>query len=78
MSVATINWTDCYSEAQSVDLYNPAGVGEIETITFCALSGSLSYNDTEISVIDNGPCAGKQWNNEPNLWNFNKNKWENA
>jgi hypothetical protein len=78
ISVATINWTDCYSEAQSVDLYNPAGVGEIETITFCAQSGSLSFTDTEISVIDNGPCAGKQWNNEPNLWNFNKNKWENA
>ena len=52
-----IEWVDCSHFSQSQDLYNPAmNPGEIETITFCALEGSLNYDNSQISVVENGLC----------------------
>lgn len=56
LSVSDINWTDCYGVPQSQTLENPP-VTYPESITFCALAGSLVYLNTEISVVDNGPCV---------------------
>ena len=75
-----INWIDCNNVSQSVTLYEPVlNPGELDSITFCAKSGSLSYNNTQISVIDNGPCVlQKVWEQKDSIWEFGGQLWENA
>lgn len=79
LSVDDITWTDCNGVAQSVELYEPAGPGELNSITFCALSGSLAYDGTQISVTNNGICNENQvWNLKDSIWNYAGQLWNNA
>lgn len=55
LTVSNISWTDCYGNPQSQDLENPP-VTYPESIQFCALCGSLTYNDNEIDVVESGAC----------------------
>lgn len=52
----TIFWTDCFGIPQSQVLEEPP-LTEPDSVTFCAIEGSLSYNVTQISVVDNGICG---------------------
>ncbi len=80
LSQDNIYWIDCNNVSQSVALYEPVlNPGELNSITFCAKSGSLSYNNTQISVIDNGPCVlQKVWEQKDSIWEFGGQLWENA
>ena len=51
----TIYWTDCNGIPQSQVLEEPP-VTEPSSVTFCAFEGSLTYNASQISVVDNGIC----------------------
>jgi hypothetical protein len=79
-SVSSIYWTGCNDVAQSASLYeNPFNPGEFSTITFCAQSGSLTYDNAQISVINNGPCVlQKVWEQKNSIWEFGDQLWENA
>jgi hypothetical protein len=52
---SSISYTDCYGIPQTQNLENPP-TEYPEQVTFCAYNGSLSYNGSEISVVDNGSC----------------------
>ena len=55
--VSLIRWTDCDGIEQSQLLYSPTTTpDEKMNITFCALAGSLSYENTQIFVADLGSC----------------------
>jgi len=79
-SVSSIYWTGCNDVVQSASLYeNPFNPGEFSTITFCAQSGSLTYDNAQISVINNGPCVlQKVWEQKNSIWEFGDQLWENA
>jgi hypothetical protein len=79
LTTDTISWVDCDNVSQSMDLYNPAlNPGELETITFCALSNSLVYNGTQISVVDNGLCTSSFWNTIQSKWESTVQLWNQA
>jgi uncharacterized delta-60 repeat protein len=56
LTVSDINWTDCYGVPQSQTLEEPPNTYP-ESITFCAIAGTLSYDPNQIGVVDNGPCT---------------------
>jgi hypothetical protein len=56
-TVSNIYWVNCNAISQSATLVENPGPGEIDTITFCAESGSLTYDSNHIDVINNGLCT---------------------
>ena len=79
LSVSTISWIDCDNVSQSMDLYNPAlNPGELETITFCANSGSINWLNTEISLVENGLCTSSFWNTIQSKWESTVQLWNQA
>lgn len=55
-SVSSIYWVDCNAVSQSASLTEDPVYPQIDTITFCAVSGSLTYDSNHIDVINNGLC----------------------
>lgn len=66
LSQSQIDWTDCNGIPQSQILESPPS-SYPEQITFCGKEGTLSYDNAQISVVNNGACIPVTPSSTPTL-----------